>query len=266
MRILSFTFLLCLLAVISYGGQKETQKKVKPKRTDNYIRMKGIRLGSDISRPFQSLWTKGDRYGTEFSADVEFWPNLFPCFETGIEYRKLNTKYIDYKSSGSYSRIGIDYNILTAENVNDKNIVFIGLRYGFALANQQVNSYYINSYWTPVAGDFGKQNYSAHWGELLFGIKGEIIHNIYMGWTIRTKFLINAKKLDMPPAYFIPGFGKNTGFNADFTYSIYYNLPWDFRKSIDRKKAQIGTPATGKITKKPLPSEKTSPKPAKTGK
>ena len=76
MRILSFTFVLCLLAAISFG-QKEPEKKFKPKRTDNYIRMKGIRLGTDITRPFQDLWTKGNRYGSEFSVDMELWPNLF---------------------------------------------------------------------------------------------------------------------------------------------------------------------------------------------
>jgi len=251
MRILRFTFVLCLLAAISYG-QKEPQKKYKPKRTDNYIRMKGIRLGADISRPFQDLWTKGNRYGTEFSADIELWPNLFPVFESGYEVMKIKTSNIDYKSSGSYSRFGMDYNFLQAENKNDKNIFYVGLRYGFVLAKQQVNSYTIDSYWTPTTGQFGNQNYFAHWGEFLIGMKGEIVHNFYMGWTIRGKIKLNNKDTGMPPIYFIPGYGKaENGFNMDFTYSVYYNLPWDFRKSIDRKKATIGVPAKGTVTKKP---------------
>jgi len=251
MKILRFTFVLCLLAAISYG-QKEPQKKIKPKRTDNYIRMKGIRLGADITRPFQDLWTKGNRYGTEFSADMELWPNLFPVFESGFDVMKINTSYIDYKSSGSYSRIGMDYNFLQAENKNDKNIFYVGLRYGFVLARQQVNSYTIDSYWTPTTGRFSNQNYFAHWGEFLVGLKGEIVHNFYMGWTIRGKIKLNNKDLGMPPTYFIPGYGKaENGFNFDFTYSVYYNLPWDFRKSIDRKKDAIGVPVKGTITKKP---------------
>ena len=251
MRILSFTFVLCLLAAISFG-QTEPKKKYKPKRTDNYIRMKGIRIGSDISRPFQDYWTKGNRYGSEFSVDMELWPNLFPVFESGVDILKLKTNYIDYRSSGSYSRIGIDYNMLQAENKNDKNIFFLGLRYGFVFARQQVNSYSIGSYWAPITGRFGSQNYSAHWGEFLIGMKGEILPNFYMGWTIRGKIKINCKELSMPSAYFIPGYGKaDNGFNADFTYSVYYNLPWDFRKSIDRKKAAIGVPAKGTTTKKP---------------
>lgn len=247
MKILSFTFILSLLVVFCYG-QKEPEKKFKPKRTDNFIRMKGIRLGADITRPFQNLWTKGNRYGSEFSADMELWPNLFPVFESGIDIMKIKTDYIDYKSSGSYSRIGVDYNFLPAENKNDKNIFFAGIRYGFVLARQQVNSYKIDSYWGSTTGEFVNQNYFAHWAEFLVGIKGEILHNIYLGWTIRGKIKLNNKDLGMPPTYFIPGYGKaERGFSADITYSVYYNLPWDFRKSIGGKKT---------------PTEKTNKKPA----
>lgn len=231
MKILSYIFFLCLLAAISYG-QPEEQKKIKPKRTDNYIRMKGLRLGMDVTRPFQDLWTKGNRYGTEFSADLELWPNWFPVFESGYEVMKVKTDYIDYSSNGSYSRIGIDYNFLQAEHPKDKDILFGGFRYGFTLGRQQVDQYLIDSYWGPINGRFGNQTYFAHWGEFLIGIKGEIFKNLYMGWTIRGKVKLNYKDLGVPPVYFIPGFGKAKGFNLDFTYSVYYNIPWDFRKSI----------------------------------
>jgi len=239
MRILSFTFVLCLLAAISFG-QTQEEKKIKPKRTDNFIRMKGIRIGMDVTRPFQDLWTKGNRYGSEFSGEMELWPNLFPVFESGYDVMEIKTNFIDYTGKGSYSRIGIDYNFLQAENNKDKNILYGGLRYGFTLARQQVDQYLIDSYWGPITGNFGNQNYFAHWGEFLVGMKGEILHNFFMGWTIRGKVKMNHKDLGLPPVYFIPGYGKaEKGFNLDFTYSVYYNLPWDFRKSIGVKKTEI---------------------------
>lgn len=236
MRILRFTFILCLLATISYG-QTEQEKKLKPKRTDNYIHMRGFRAGFDVTRPFQDLWTKGNRYGTEVSVDMELWPNWFPVFETGYDAMRIKTNYIDYKSNGNYSRVGFDYNFLQAENKEDKDIFFIGFRYSFALSRQQVDYYLIDSYWGLENGRFGNQNYFAHWGEFMIGIKGEILHNFYMGWTIRGKVNFNHKELELPPVYFIPGYGKaEKGFNLDFTYSVYYNLPWDFRKSVKAKK------------------------------
>lgn len=239
MKILSFILSLSLLAAISYG-QSEQKKKYKPKRTDNYIHMKGIRFGMDVTRPFQNYWTKGDRYGTEFSADMELWPNLYPVFETGYDVMKIKTDYVDYAGNGSYSRVGIDYNFLQAQTKKDKDIFYMGLRYGFTLARQQVNQYKIDSYWEPITGSFGNQSYFAHWAEFVLGIKGEIFHNFYMGWTIRGKFKLNNKDLKMPPIYFIPGYGKGEkGFNLDFTYSVYYNIPWDFRKSVGVSKKVV---------------------------
>jgi hypothetical protein len=238
MKILSFTFALCLLAAISFG-QQEQEKKLAPKRTDNYIRMKGLRFGMDLTRPFQDLWVKGNRYGTEFSVDMELWPNMFPVFETGYDILKIKTSVIDYKGKGNYSRIGIDYNFLEAQSKKDKDILFIGLRYGFALGNQQVDQYIIDGYWGQTTGRYANQKYFGHWGELLLGIKGEIFHNFYMGWTIRGKFRMNHKNLELPPVYFIPGFGKaEKSSTLDFTYSVYYNIPWDFRKSIGGKKVE----------------------------
>lgn len=229
MKILSYTFILCLLVIISYGQEKR-EKKVAPKRTDNFIRMRGLRFGADVSRPFQDYWTKGNRYGSEFSVDMELWPNLFPVFETGWEALKIKSSYVDYSGSGNYSRLGIDYNLLQALTKKEKDIFYIGFRYGFSVAKQQVDSYQIDSYW-PSTGHFGTQNFTAHWGEFLLGIKGEIFHNFYMGWTIRGKVMISKKNLGMPAVYFIPGYGKATqSFAPDFTYSVYYNIPWDFRK------------------------------------
>ena len=239
MKILSFTFILCLLVASSYGQPKQ-EKKYKPKRKDNYIHMGGIRFGMDVTRPFQDLWTKGNRYGTEFSADMEIWPNLFPVFETGYDVLKIKTNYVDYTSNGSYSRFGMDYNLLQAQNEKDKDVFFIGLRYGFAVAGQQVNKYTIDSYWGQVDGSSGNQTYFAHWSEIVFGIKGQIFNNFYMGWTIRGKMKLSKKDLEFPPVYFIPGYGKaEKGFNLDFTYSVYYNIPWDFRKSIGVKKTEV---------------------------
>ena len=252
MKILNFTFILCLLSAFSFG-QAAPKKKYKPKRTDQYIHMKGLRFGIDVSRPFQDLWTKGNRYGNEFSADMELWPNLFPVFETGYEVMKINTHNINYSSNGSYSRVGFDYNILSAEHDDDKDVFFIGLRYGFAFAGQKVNRYTIDSYWGQENGSFPNQTYFAHWTEFLFGIKGEIFNNLYMGWTIRGKMKLNNIDLGVPPMYFIPGYGKSEkGFNLDFTYSVYYNIPWDFRKSAGKKKPVVIKAVVKKpVTKKP---------------
>lgn len=185
----------------------------------------------DISRSLQHLWNKGDRYGTELKFDMELIPNFYPVVETGWEKLRISQDYLDYSSAGSYTRIGFDYNLLVAEHRKDMDIVYVGLRYGFNFANQEIKEYTMPGYWGDSNGQFGKQNYNAQWAEAVLGIKGEIFSNFFMGWSIRGKFKVNQKDFDLPHVYFNPGFGPaEKKFNFDFSYSVYYNLPFNFRK------------------------------------
>ncbi|SFF57395.1 DUF6048 family protein [Sunxiuqinia elliptica] len=229
MRIFSFTLILCLLTLISQGQEREL--KLKPKRTDKFIHMDGLRVGLDISRSMQHLWNKGNRYGTELSFDFELVPNLYPVLETGWEKLRMRQDYVDYSSSGSYTRLGFDYNLLVAEHQKDMDMVYVGLRYGFDFANQQVKEYLIPNYWGDITGSFGRQNYNAQWAEFVLGMKGEIFKNFFLGWGIRGKLKLNQKDFDIPHVYFNPGYGPaEKKFNFDFSYSVYYNLPFNFRK------------------------------------
>ncbi|MDD4191044.1 MAG: DUF6048 family protein [Mangrovibacterium sp.] len=236
MKILYFTLLTCLLMLNSYG-QAEEEQRIKPKRTDNFIRMDGIRLGTDLTRPFQSLWNKGDRMGVEFSADIELRPNIYPVAEAGWEKFTLDQDFVNYTSSGPYIRAGLNYNLLAAETKDERDILYIGFRYGISLATQEVHSYRINNYWGPATGSFPAQNYQSQWIEVIFGITGELFKNVYLGWSLRGKFNVIQKDFDMPPAYFNPGYGKaENSMNVDMTYSLFYTLPFEFGRNKKEKK------------------------------
>ncbi|WP_372776589.1 DUF6048 family protein [Mangrovibacterium sp.] len=225
----TLTIVLLILALTSSAQEKE-QKKL-PKRTDNYIHMPGLRLGIDISRPLQDLWTKGNRYGTEFSGDIEIRPNLYTVTEVGWEQLKMQHDFVDYRGSGSYIRLGVDYNLLASESKNERDMLYAGFRYAFGLASQTVNGYLLDSYWGDTNGSFEKQNFNSHWVELVLGLKGEMLRNFYMGWSVRAKFMVAQKEFEVPSVYFTPGYGKSEkGVALDFTYSIYYTLPFKFRK------------------------------------
>lgn len=236
MRILLFILISFFLVPKISLAQKEMEKR--PARTDKFIRMKGIRVGFDLTRPAQHLWNKGDRYGSEFDFDMEIAPNTFAVFETGLETQKIKHDYVDYRSSGGYSRLGVNYNFLVAEHRQDKDILYMGFRYGFTLSKQEVKSYVLDNYWQQSVGSFHSQNFSAHWAEIVLGAKVEVLRNIFLGWSIRGKIMTSYKDFDMPPVYFIPGYGKaENGFNFDFSYSISYNLPIDVLKIFKKQPA-----------------------------
>ncbi|MEL7585929.1 MAG: DUF6048 family protein [Prolixibacteraceae bacterium] len=232
MKISQFILLICLLTLTLSNQGQEVEKKIKPKRADNFIRMDGIRLGTDITRPFQSLWTKGERQGFEFSAEMELRPNLYPVAEAGWEKFDLEQDFVSYTSSGPYLRLGVNYNLLSAATKEEKDILYLGFRYAVSFAKQEVSSYMIDNYWGPVTGSFPSQNYQSHWIEAIFGLTGEIFKNFYLGWSIRGKFNVAQKDFDLPPAYFNPGYGKaENSMNFDFTYSMFYTLPFEFGRN-----------------------------------
>ncbi len=231
MKIFNSTLTIVLIILALTSSAQDREKKVMPEREDKYMHMPGIRFGMDISRPFQGLWTKGDRYGTEFSADMEVIPNLYAVTELGWEQFKMEHDFVDYEAAGSYMRIGVDYNLLQTTSPEERDMFYAGLRYAFGLGSQQVNSYYFDGYWGDTTGSFDKQNFSTHWLEVVLGVKGELLKNFYMGWSIRAKFMLAQKDFDLPPVYFASGFGKSeSGVVLDFTYSIFYNIPFKFRK------------------------------------
>jgi len=229
--ILTTIISILLLCSTEYARGQQPQKEKKPQRTDNFIHMEGIRIGTNLSMPFQSFWTKGDRYGVEANVDFELKPNLYPVAEIGWEKMKMDQDYVKYNSSGSYLRIGLNYNLLESESKKEKDILYIGCRYGLSYATQQIESYTVNnSYWNVenvVSGSFPSQNYHCQWIGLLLGLKGEIAKNFYMGWAIHYKVAVLKGNLDMPIASFAPGYGNiEKGSAFDFTYSIAYNIPF----------------------------------------
>lgn len=235
-----FRFLL-IITLASLAISTKAEEK-KPPKAEKYWHETGLRLGFDVSRPFQSYWTKGDRWGGEVMGDLEVSPDVFVVAEAGWEQFKMKQPHVDYSSNGSYLRLGVDYNLLhVPTEKNDKSTLYFGLRYGFGPSSQTVNSYSIDNYWGTSSGSFAKQNYMNHWGEVVFGMKAEVLKNLYLGWNVRVKFLFGQGDIGMPPAYFAAGYGTNdTNSNFDFNYTIMYSLPFNIGKRHSaEEKAQL---------------------------
>lgn len=243
-------FLMIALAILWISSAQAKDKK--PPKAEKYWHETGLRLGTDLTRPFQTHWVKGKRWGGEFFADFELIPDVFVVGEAGWEKFDMNHPHVNYTSNGAYMRLGADYNLLhVPDEKNDKSTLFFGLRYGFGSSAQTVNSYQINNYWGTYDGNFNKQNYATHWGELVFGMKTEILKNIYLGWSVRAKFKLGQGGDDMPPAYFAAGYGTNDAkMNFDFNYSLMYSLPFNLGKRHSKKEKAAQEAALKEISPK----------------
>jgi len=197
------------------------------KDTSFYKTSGGLRIGLDISR-FAIMYFQPYRTDVTIQADAQLNKNIFAALETGFNRTSHSDSNYSYKGSGAFVTLGIDYDFLKKREPNEKNMVYGGIRYGFARNTYEVPFYTIkNDYWeTTQGGSFPKTSITAHWIELVFGLRVEVLKNFFLGWGVREKILLSSSADDITPPLIIPGFGngkKKSQF--DMTYTVSYYIP-----------------------------------------
>lgn len=216
----------------------------------------GLRIGVDLSKPIRAL-LDSDYSGLEFVADYRLTNKIYLAAEFGNEEKTSfealenvddinRVEIYNYTTSGSYAKLGIDFN--TYENwYGMTNAIVFGARYAGSTFNQTLNNYTIydsNRYWNPnnfAPGSDAPQEFSglnATWLEFLLGIKVELFANLYLGASVRMAYLFTNKEADNFPNLWIPGFNKvndNSKFGVGYNYTISYFIPL-YRKKSKKKK------------------------------
>lgn len=191
----------------------------------------GLRVGIDLSKPLRSLVDKSYS-GLEIVGDYRISKKFYAAFELGTESKEYSETNLKSNSSGNYFKIGVDYNSYT-NWLGMHNEIFTGLRYGFASFKDEVLAYQIyNTNQTfPQTVVFDSQEFtglSAHWAELVVGVRTEVLNNLFISVNLRVKRMITDTKPDNFDNLFIPGFQKTydfSKFGAGYGYSISYLIP-----------------------------------------
>ncbi|WP_273277093.1 DUF6048 family protein [Maribacter polysiphoniae] len=239
-----FTSLSLLMFLFAGWAQEETID-LQPKDTVVHKQTYGLRVGVDLSRIILTQ-TSDDYKGLEIVADYRLNQKLYIAGEMGTEDKTTQEDLYNFTTSGSYIKLGVDYN--TYENwYGMNNSIFIGGRFALSSFSQTLNNfdYYDTSrYWNPDAfpnGSSEAQEFdglNASWLEFIFGLKAELFTNLYLGGSLRIAFLTNNKESEDFPNLFIPGFNKVTDdskFGIGYNYSITYMIPL-YKKANKRKK------------------------------
>lgn len=224
----------------------------------------GLRIGFDLSR-IPMHYFNPYRTDVEIQADARVDSDLYVAAESGWNKTNLNNKPVfEYNSSGYYLKAGVDYNLIKREFPQESNIVYAGIRYGVARMRRTIPGYQISDpYWGNVNGSFPTKTLVPQWGELILGIKAEILNNLFLGWALHLRILTTQHVDDQARPFIIPGFGnatKNSVF--DMSYTISYRFPlWKPKpkpEKVRRKKAseKSGEETKGKTQEKGTPVEK----------
>ncbi len=216
-----FTSILCLLFAMTLFSQTKDSIVYK----DSY----GLRVGIDLYNPISTL-IDDNRKGLELVGDYRISKKWYVAAELGFMENTREEDFINFTTNGQYIKAGVDYNAY--ENWLDmENLIYIGLRYGYATFNQTLNSATVTSdpflplqnVDTPIKYD----NLNAQWAEFVVGIKAEVFNNVFMGFSFSGKKMISTKEPDNFKNLFVPGFNRvflnNSGFGLNYTIS--YLIP-----------------------------------------
>lgn len=192
----------------------------------------GLRIGFDLNKLINS-YSDNNYDGIEFSADYRIFNKLYLASEIGHTNKYIEEDYINFKSKGNYLKVGIDYN-LHNNWLDMQNMIFSGLRIGYSSFDQTINSYTIYDVNSDVWGlntiddSILNNNLSSFWLELIFGIKAEIFNNLFLGFNLEIKKMIDSKTKNEIDNLYVPGFNRTfegSSFGTGFSYKISYLIP-----------------------------------------
>lgn len=215
----------------------EKKKDSIPPKTESF----GVRVGVDLYKLTRSFYDKNYK-GLELVGDYRLTKNYFLAGELGNENITVEDDRMNFTTNGTYFKVGFDYNAY--ENWLDmENMIYIGLRYGVSSFNQTLNSYEIynpNPYYgeNPVIVSGEKFNgLTASWAEVVIGMKAEIFHNLYAGFSFSINRLVSNKKPNNFDNLYIPGFNRtyDGDFGVGFNYTVSYFLPIYKKKAVPKE-------------------------------
>ncbi len=221
-----FSFFLLLIS-FSGNAQEATKKGSIAPKTERY----GIRFGADLFKLTRSFYDKNYR-GLELVGDYRLTRRHYIAAEIGNEKKTVDETQLNFTANGTYIKAGFDYNAY--ENwLGMQNMIYIGLRYGISSFSQTLNSYEIynpDHYFddAPTINVNEKYNgLSAQWVEVAAGVKAEVFHNVYVGFSLQLKRLVSNNKPNNFDNLYIPGFNRtyDGDFGVGFNYTISYFLP-----------------------------------------
>ena len=199
-----------------------------------------LRVGVDANRLLKTQ-IDPDFSGIELVGDLQLGKRLFVAAELGTEKVERQSELVHYTTKGNYLKLGIDYNIFN-NWVGMDNVLAVGMRFASSGHQHTVNQYelytnhrYFDNPLVTEGFETGEKNkLSTRWVELLFGVKVELLQNLYAGMSLRLHILAKRPTTDNYGNVYAPGFNRITddnAFGSSFNYTLTYKFPFRFRKN-----------------------------------
>ena len=236
-----FSILLCCCTSLLWAQQ---ERDTAPTDTVSREKMRlaflpsAVRVGPAVNALIQSaLDREGTYYGLQ--ADMPIGRFMIAAEYGHADLRRSSepgvpeAEVFSYRSSGDYYKLGVDVNLLLDKEVNSYdargNIIFFGLKYALAVIDDEVSFQTRDNIWENSSIVQSNENLGVRWLEMNAGVKVGVFKNVFIGYTLRYRFLRRYLDRSSLVPYQVPGFGDGDDeSNFGFDYYIYYRIP--FRK------------------------------------
>lgn len=220
--LISLTF---LKSSFTFGQAEQLQD------TLDYREKYGLRVGIDLSRPLRTL-LNDDYRGMEIKGDYRIYEDYYLAAEIGNEKNVISEQNVTASASGSYIKLGADYNAYNNWS-GMQNLIYVGLRYAFSSFSSELQEYTVytrNPYFEPDIRTPSQEfnNLTANWLEMQLGIKVEVLNNLYLGTHVELKRRLGQSAPGNFDNLYIPGFNRTydgSSFGVGYGYSISYLIP-----------------------------------------
>lgn len=222
------SILLCLtVCTVQAYAQKKTSE---PADTARVALFNGFMIQADIASAVASALSNGESYSYEAGLQFDFKHKYYPIVELGVAgANKTTADNIGFTTNAPFGRIGVDFNILKKKKDSKptNNLFLVGLRLGMSNFKYKITNVTINNdYWggSEVVDYSNIPAATKVWWELAAGVRVEVIKNIYMGWTVRTKNLLSQDAEGQVSPWYVPGYGISASGNWGVNYTIGYHF------------------------------------------
>ena len=96
---------------LSWGTVAQEKEEVKPKQDRKEPRTYALRAGIDLYKPIRSQFDK-EYQGLEIVGDLKIGERLYVASEIGNEKRTIQSEQLNFTTSGSYIKVGIDLSLI----------------------------------------------------------------------------------------------------------------------------------------------------------
>lgn len=217
-----------------FAQQEQTvpqESLVQQQDSLDYREKYGLRVGIDLSKPLRSFLDDAYR-GLEINGDYRVYENYYLAAEIGNEKDRITEENVTANGSGSYIKLGADYNAY--QNWQGmQNSIYVGFRYAFSSFSTELEEYSIytrNPYFERDTRTEPQEynNLTANWVEMQLGIKVEVLNNLYLGLHVELKRRIGQSTPGNFDNLYIPGFNRtydDSSFGVGYGYAISYLIP-----------------------------------------